>query len=93
MVCARRCAVAALLCAVAHTEAVSRRVASEDRCTAILVGAKASATGTPMTTHSMDCSSCDFRLAKVPQQTHAEGARHQAVLPRHEYPRYGGLEW
>ncbi|KAJ0408854.1 hypothetical protein P43SY_000750 [Pythium insidiosum] len=49
---------------------------AEDRCTAILVGAKASANGAPMTTHSADCASCDFRIAKAsangaPMTTHS----------------------
>ncbi|KAE9339928.1 hypothetical protein PF008_g11335 [Phytophthora fragariae] len=63
---------------------------AKDRCTAIIVGAKASTTGTPMTTHTNDCSSCDFRIAKVPAQTHEDGAQHDVVLAAFDYPRYVG---
>ncbi|RLN90012.1 hypothetical protein BBJ28_00006142 [Nothophytophthora sp. Chile5] len=50
---------------------------------------QASTTGTPMTTHTNDCSSCDFRIAKVPAQTHEDGAQHDVVLAAFDYPRYG----
>lgn len=36
-------------------------VIAEDRCTTIVVGGKAGVDG-PMTTHTSDCSNCDFRL-------------------------------
>ncbi|KAF0719436.1 Aste57867_1032 [Aphanomyces stellatus] len=74
----------ALLCKV------SGQSLSQDRCTAILVGAKASASGTPMTTHSNDCSDCDFRLVKIPPMTHAPGAMRDIVLFNSQYPRYVG---
>ncbi|KAF0709778.1 Aste57867_5763 [Aphanomyces stellatus] len=64
----------------------------KDRCTAILVGAKASASGSPMTTHTADCSSCDFRLAKVPPQQHAPGSMRNVPLLRQTYPRYVGKD-
>lgn len=35
-----------------------------DKCTAIIVGKSAGTEG-PMTTHTADCSDCDFRIAKV----------------------------
>jgi hypothetical protein len=35
-----------------------------DKCTTIIVGKTAGSEG-PMTTHTADCSDCDFRLAKV----------------------------
>ncbi|TDH73515.1 hypothetical protein CCR75_006122 [Bremia lactucae] len=67
---------------------------AKDRCTAILVGAKpnsqASTTGTPMTTHTNDCLSCDFRIVKVPAQTFKNGAPHNVVLAAFDYPRYVG---
>lgn len=44
-----------------------------------------------MTTHTNDCSSCDFRIAKVPAQAHAAGARHAVVLAAFDYPRYGAF--
>lgn len=63
---------------------------AKDHCTAIIVGAKISTTGTPMTTHTNDCASCDFRIAKVPAQTHKDGAQHDIVLAASAYPRYVG---
>lgn len=44
-----------------------------------------------MTTHANDCSSCDFRIVKVPAKTHAPGARHEVVLAAFDYPRYGTI--
>lgn len=38
--------------------------AETDKCTTIIVGKTAGAEG-PMTTHTADCSDCDFRLSKV----------------------------
>ena len=38
--------------------------AEVDKCTAIIVGKSAGTEG-PMTTHTADCSDCDFRIAKV----------------------------
>ncbi|DBA03358.1 TPA: hypothetical protein N0F65_004635 [Lagenidium giganteum] len=63
---------------------------AEDRCTAILVGAQASTNNAPMTTHTNDCSSCDFRISKVPAQTHPEGSVREIVLAEGDYPRYVG---
>ncbi|RLN96695.1 hypothetical protein BBJ28_00006512 [Nothophytophthora sp. Chile5] len=51
---------------------------------------QASTTGAPMTTHTNDCSSCDFRIAKVPAQTHEDDAQHDVVLAAFDYPRYVG---
>ncbi|EGZ04502.1 hypothetical protein PHYSODRAFT_536256 [Phytophthora sojae] len=79
--------VAPALLALAALASVAQ---AKDRCTAIIVGAKASTTSTPMTTHTNDCSSCDFRIAKVPAQTHADGAKHDVVLAAFDYPRYVG---
>ncbi|CAH0489734.1 unnamed protein product [Peronospora farinosa] len=63
---------------------------AKDRCTAIIVGAKASTTGAPMTTHTNDCSSCDFRIVKVPAKTYKDDAQHDVVLAAFDYPRYVG---
>ncbi|RHY59698.1 hypothetical protein DYB30_006459, partial [Aphanomyces astaci] len=41
-----------------------------------------------MTTQPTDCSVCDFRIAKVPQKTHAVGSTRHLILPRGSYPRY-----
>ena len=35
-----------------------------DKCTTIIVGKTAGTEG-PMTTHTADCSDCDFRVSKV----------------------------
>ncbi|ETV63753.1 hypothetical protein H257_19317, partial [Aphanomyces astaci] len=82
--------VLAILSAVAGVAAA--RQYDTDRCTILLVGAKASATGTPMTTHTADSSNYDFRIAKVPQQQHATGTSRNVPLLRQEYPRYVGRD-
>ena len=46
---------------------------THDQCTSILVGKGGSANGAPMTTHTNDCSNCDFRLLKVPAMDHPIG--------------------
>ena len=38
--------------------------AEVDKCTTIIVGKTAGTEG-PMTTHTADCSDCDFRVSKV----------------------------
>ncbi|KDO16567.1 hypothetical protein SPRG_17919, partial [Saprolegnia parasitica CBS 223.65] len=59
-------------------------------CTTIVVGREASTTGSSMVTHAADCSSCDFRIGKVPAKTHPTGAQ-RAIAPfRLAYPRYVG---
>ncbi|DBA03333.1 TPA: hypothetical protein N0F65_004610 [Lagenidium giganteum] len=63
---------------------------AEDRCTAMIVGPKGSTNGAPMATQTNDCSSCDFRIAKVPAQTHEEGAVREIALAAFDYPRYVG---
>ncbi|RHY18211.1 hypothetical protein DYB32_010417, partial [Aphanomyces invadans] len=45
-----------------------------------------------MTTHTADCSSCDFRLAKVPQLKHTPGTMRNVPLLRQDYPRYVGSD-
>ncbi|RQM29126.1 hypothetical protein B5M09_002281 [Aphanomyces astaci] len=42
-----------------------------------------------MTTHSNDCPSCDFRLAKIPPQTHPIGSQRDVYVFSPDYPRYG----
>ncbi|OQR93200.1 peptidase [Achlya hypogyna] len=70
----------------------ARAAATRDRCTAMLVGAAASASGTPMTTHSNDCSDCDFRLAKIPAMTYEANTMRPIFLPVSQYPRYVGSD-
>ena len=57
-----------------------RRDHDTDRCTAIIVGAKAGTEG-PMTTHTADCSDCDFRINKVPARDWPAGT----MRPLYEY--------
>ncbi|KDO31870.1 hypothetical protein SPRG_03790 [Saprolegnia parasitica CBS 223.65] len=59
-------------------------------CTTIVVGREASTTGSSMVTHAADCSSCDFRIGKVPAKTHPVGARRDIAPFRLAYPRYVG---
>ncbi|KAF0697528.1 Aste57867_11793 [Aphanomyces stellatus] len=71
---------------------VAAAVRKPSSCSVILVGAKSSATGSPITTHTNDCSECDFRLAKVPQQTHAANSMRNIPLLHQTYPRYVGTD-
>mmetsp|Transcript_43081 Transcript_43081/g.74691 ORF Transcript_43081/g.74691 Transcript_43081/m.74691 type:complete len:734 (-) Transcript_43081:517-2718(-) len=56
-------------------------------CTSIIVGAKASSTGSPMVTHADDCLDCDFRLNKAPARTWPAGAVREIRIPADQYPR------
>mmetsp|Transcript_17914 Transcript_17914/g.29064 ORF Transcript_17914/g.29064 Transcript_17914/m.29064 type:complete len:725 (-) Transcript_17914:75-2249(-) len=56
-------------------------------CTTIIVGAKASSTGSPMVTHSDDCLDCDFRLNKAPARLWPSGSVRELRLPSESYPR------
>ena len=59
--------------------------ASKDRCTSIIVGAKAGVEG-PMVTHTNDCADCDFRLAKVPARDWPAGSKRPLYLYKGNYP-------
>ncbi|CAK5046732.1 unnamed protein product [Aphanomyces euteiches] len=72
--------------------AVVARQPQPDRCTAILVGPKASLTGSPMTTQTNDCADCDFRLVKVPAMQHPPNSQRSIILANQPYPRYVGEE-
>ncbi|ETV96580.1 hypothetical protein H310_10281 [Aphanomyces invadans] len=78
-------AIVAIACA-----SVAGRFVDPEKCTAILVGAKASATGSPMTTQTNDCADCDFRLVKVPAKDHVPGSVRPVILVGQPYPRYVG---
>uniref|UniRef100_A0A7S3H5K0 Dipeptidase n=1 Tax=Spumella elongata TaxID=89044 RepID=A0A7S3H5K0_9STRA len=56
-----------------------------DRCTSIIVGAKAGSEG-PMTTHTADCMNCDFRLAKVPARDWPAGTMRPLYVYHGNYP-------
>ncbi|KAF0691398.1 Aste57867_17366 [Aphanomyces stellatus] len=81
---------AALFVAVFASGIEATKPGNSGQCTAILIGAKASAHGTPMTTHSNDCPYCDFRLVKVPPKTHVAGSMRDVYLMTTQYPRHVG---
>mmetsp|Transcript_27697 Transcript_27697/g.30243 ORF Transcript_27697/g.30243 Transcript_27697/m.30243 type:complete len:693 (-) Transcript_27697:307-2385(-) len=66
---------------------VPEKVFVQDKCTAILVGAKASTTGSPMTTHTSDCGDCDWRVNKVPARDWPAGSQRPVYLTKGSYPR------
>ena len=65
-----------------------------DACTAILVGRKASAEGGTINTHTDDCYDCDFRIARIPSQTHDLSVTPDRAIPpmRFSFPRYVGTD-
>ena len=56
-----------------------------DKCTTIVVGGAAGTEG-PMTTHTADCSNCDFRLNKVPAKDWKEGEKRALYVYKGSYP-------
>lgn len=56
-----------------------------DRCTTIIVG-KNAGVGGPMTTHTADCSDCDFRINKVPAKDHPAGSIRALYEYKGDYP-------
>ena len=56
-----------------------------DRCTTIVMG-KMAGLGGPMTTHTADCSECDFRINKVPARDHPAGAMRPLYEYKADYP-------
>ena len=70
---------------------------SGDRCTAIAVGNMATKDGATMTTHTMDCKECDWRINKVPAADHLPGSTRPIYLLSGAYPRQvrddRGLTW
>lgn len=71
--------------------------AEGDRCTTIVIGAAASTTGGPMTTHTADCSDCDFRINKVPARDWPENTLRPLYVYKGNYPATitpnRGLTW
>jgi len=81
--------IATVLLTVASANQVSySNELPRDRCTAIAVGPKASVDGSTFTTHTNDCTECDFRINKVPARDWPEGAKRPVYLYASEYPRY-----
>jgi dipeptidase len=58
-----------------------------DKCTSIIVGAKASTTGSPMTTHTADCADCDWRANKVPAMDWPADTMRPVYSYKGPYPR------
>ncbi|KAH9081352.1 hypothetical protein LEN26_021343 [Aphanomyces euteiches] len=61
--------------------------------TVIVVGAKASASGAPLSTHSNDCADCDFRLVKIPPvqySTTSSSLTRDVFLFSPQFPRHVG---
>ena len=56
-----------------------------DRCTTIITGRLAGESG-PMTTHTSDCSNCDFRINKVPAMDWKDNSMRPLYLYKGEYP-------
>ena len=56
-----------------------------DKCTTIIVGKSAGTQG-PMTTHTADCSDCDFRIAKTPARDWKAGSMRPLYLYKNNYP-------
>ena len=56
-----------------------------DKCTTIIVGKNAGTQG-PMTTHTADCSDCDFRIAKTPARDWKAGSMRPLYLYKNNYP-------
>ncbi|CAN8076922.1 unnamed protein product [Agarophyton chilense] len=55
-------------------------------CTATIFGRLSTADGSTYTGGSVDCDSCDFRLAKVPSQDHPPNATRPVFLMYDSYP-------
>ena len=58
-----------------------------DKCTAIVVGPKATTDGSSMTTHAADCAECDWRPNKVAARDWPEDAMRPVHLISGTYPR------
>lgn len=57
-----------------------------EACTAVVVGRLATTDGSTYAASSADCSTCDFRLAKVPSRTFKRGAKRPVYLYNGDYP-------
>jgi hypothetical protein len=71
--------------AVAASRAPKITSVDGDRCTTIILGKAAGVDG-PMTTHTADCSECDFRINKVPAQDHPAGSMRALYEYKGDYP-------
>ena len=64
-------------------------------CTSILVGKKASADGSTMTTHTCDCGMCDWTFRFVPAADHKEGEVRKIyhINQYRTWPPEQGVKW
>ena len=66
-----------------------------DGCTVVIVGKKASTDGSTMTTHTCDCSMCDWTWRYVPPADHEEGSTRKIyhISQYRTWPPEEGLKW
>lgn len=91
----------ALLCASALTAQECEKCETDrpgrpaDGCTVIIVGKKASADGSTMTTHTCDCSFCDWTFRHVPAADHEPGSMRKIyhISQYRTWPPEEGLKW
>lgn len=71
------------------------RVLSGENCTVIMVGKKASADGSTMTTHTADCGICDWTWRYVPAADHKPGTTRKIyrISQLRTWPPSEGLKW
>lgn len=67
----------------------------QDGCTVIMVGKKASIDGSVITTHTADCSVCDFTWRHVPAADHEPGETRKiyCISQIRTWPPEVGLKW
>jgi len=71
------------------------RLLPDENCTVILVGKKASADGSTMTTHTADCGVCDWTWRYVPPADHKPGEKRKIyrISQTRTWPPEQGLKW
>ncbi len=75
--------------------AVEQRELIGEHCTVIMVGKKASADGSTMTTHTADCGLCDWTWRYVPPADHKPGSTRKIyrISQARTWPPEQGLKW
>jgi len=70
-------------------------ILSSENCTVIMVGKKASADGSTMTTHTADCGICDWTWRYVPAADHKPGSTRKIyrISQMRTWPPQEGLKW
>ncbi|MGB9892787.1 MAG: dipeptidase [Candidatus Saccharicenans sp.] len=71
------------------------RVLNDENCTVIMVGKKASADGSTMTTHTADCGMCDWTWGYIPAANHKPGDKRKIyrISQTRTWPPDQGLKW